>query len=299
MSYLLFDDRYYIDRNPDIRQAIGGGAFSSGLEHFQDFGIREVGRELTVSPFWTPQQEQLYLQLNPDVNSAVRRGQVASGLGHFILFGEQEGRAGGVFNLPPSPSYFNEGYYLARHRDLGRPYAAGVISSGLDHFTRFGQYESGRRALFSGSGGNDAIAAFGLNTQITGVSYEVSDASTEGEPRIRPVSTGVGEQDILIGGPGRELFLLGTGNEGFYEGQGLNDFAIVRNFDLQGDRLRLNGSPNEYSLVLGSSGIPVATPQAVSILTSAGDLVAVVEGVSTIEARASTAANTFIYVATA
>nr|WP_290226528.1 hypothetical protein [Trichocoleus desertorum] len=37
----LFDETYYLEANPDVAQAIASGAFTSGLDHFTQFGRLE------------------------------------------------------------------------------------------------------------------------------------------------------------------------------------------------------------------------------------------------------------------
>ena len=76
MSFAIFDERYYLANNPDIRTAVSAGTIRSGLEHFQRFGLAE-GR-VSVSVFYN---EQSYLQANPDVAAAVQAGTFKSEIG--------------------------------------------------------------------------------------------------------------------------------------------------------------------------------------------------------------------------
>jgi len=72
---------------------------------------------------------------------------------------------------------------------------------------------------------------------------------------------GVGEIDILRGGTGSDLFVLGDATQAYYnDGQagtwGTRDFAFIRDFNVsQGDQLQLHGVAADYRLQsMGSCG---------------------------------------------
>lgn len=90
--------------------------------------------------------EPYYLALNPDVNANVRapRGFI-SGFEHFSLYGIRERRT----SVSP---FFNEAAYLSINPDVANAVAAGVYSSGVEHFASSGADE-GR---FSPIGSNDS-----------------------------------------------------------------------------------------------------------------------------------------------
>jgi hypothetical protein len=137
MSFDIFDEKYYLALNPDVANAVAAGVFSSGLQHFQQFGINE-GR-VTVSPLYN---ESLYLQANPDVANAVQSRSLSSGLQHYILYGEAENRFG-LFGL------YNEQAYLQRYPDVANAVQTGVFSSGLQHLVQFGLKEGRFDASFN------------------------------------------------------------------------------------------------------------------------------------------------------
>ncbi|MBE9227217.1 hypothetical protein IQ264_17460 [Phormidium sp. LEGE 05292] len=129
MSFSVFNESFYLAHNPDVQTAVNAGFFSSGLEHFQKFGLAE-GR-VSVSPFYN---EQYYLQKNPDVATAVTSGTFSSGLQHFILAGETEGRRASLL--------FDEQFYLRKNSDVAAVVTSGNLSSGLAHYLQFGQSEN-------------------------------------------------------------------------------------------------------------------------------------------------------------
>lgn len=245
MSFAIFDEKYYLRKNPDVAAAVQSGIFESGLQHFQLFGLQE--KRTSVSPFWSEfgYFGSNFLPNNFDVLESLRKGDFPSALAHFIQFGEAEGRV-------VSDSFYNEQFYLQRHPDVANAVAAGIFTSGFSHFIQFGRNEgrvgsafnekaylafnpdvaeavnagiflSGlehytewgrnefRRAFLSGSSGNDYVSAFDTGySMITGVGIDVITGQT---PDIVPTSLGVGEVDTLIGSNSfsGDQFILGLG----------------------------------------------------------------------------------------
>ncbi|MBD2123209.1 hypothetical protein H6F68_20170 [Trichocoleus sp. FACHB-262] len=242
----LYNEQAYLQRYPDVANAVQSGIFSSGFQHLVQFGLEE-GRFAALF------NEQYYLQKYPDVANAVQTGIFSSGSQHFLQFGFTEGRSGGTL--------FNEGFYLRRYPDVANAVAAGIFSSGLAHFAQFGetenrsgttfnelaylalypdvadavktgafssglehylqygQLEEFRSPLFSGSRGNDVVTAdsnnFGFeNTfiaSITGVEVGQVAASAGDLQDAILGSFGVGEVDTLIGEAAVDEFYLGFG----------------------------------------------------------------------------------------
>ena len=71
-------------------------------------------------------------------------------------------------------------------------------------------------------------------------------------------SRGAGEVDIMEGGQGRDRFVLGNRVGAFYtQGGAAQDFAIILDFEVDTDIVRLHGSANDY--VLGYDSTENAT----------------------------------------
>jgi Domain of unknown function (DUF4114) len=176
-------------------------------------------------------------------------------------------------------SSFFAPYYPIQNSDIDALIAAGEYTSYFDHFIKAGQFENREDNFFGGTASNDLVTGFGDESIVTGVSI-VYASYLEGVD-ILPGTTGVGEQDTLIGGSGATIFQLGNGTKlnsaakTFYVGQGEQDYALIKNFNsaVEGDRLLLPGLPKDYTfeLVDGSTRV-----------LKSGDLVAVVEGISKI-----------------
>ena len=276
MSFAIFDEGFYLASYPDVKAAVDARRIGSGLQHFQQYGLTE-GRT-RVSPFYN---EQLYLQKYPDVASAVRSGGFKSALQHYIQYGEIEGR---------SPGTFNELVYRQANPDVAAAIAAGAFSSGLQHFIRYGQFESNRFGIFTGTTGNDTITGFGARTDIAGIGFGNPVPSSIPGTIPGTVSNyvdrnlGSGEVDTLIGGPGRDVFYLGNSSNfastgsffnSYYVGNGNADYAIIRNFSRGNDAIVLGGSSlSSYNFQPVNGNL--------NISTSAGDLIGIVEGVTSL-----------------
>lgn len=267
MTFAIFDENFYLANNPDVSAAVNAKIFSSGLQHFQIAGLAE-GR-VQVSPYYN---EQLYLRNYPDVAGRIAAGAFKSGLQHYIQNGESEGR---------SPGTFDEEGYLVRYPDIKAAVNAGSFSSGLQHYIQYGQYETNRVGFFSGSGGVDIITGFGANTDITGIDIAGYTQRVDGTFSYTSSRFGAGEIDTLIGGPGRDIFTLGARNAkgvpflDFYDGNKNADYARIQNFQPGIDLIRLGGF-SKISFKLEPVGGNL------NISTSSGDLIAIVEGVTSL-----------------
>ena len=273
MSFAIFNEEFYLNSYPDVRNAVNAGAISSGLQHFQQFGLAE-GR-VNVSPYF---DEGLYLLKYPDVAAAVTSRGFKSGLQHYIETGEAEGR---------SPGTFNEQYYRQAHPDVAAAIAAGTFTSGLQHYIRYGQFEPSRGALFTGTTGNDTITSFGATTGISGVNADndLTIVNDDGYINFSGGDFGRGQVDTLIGNVGLDTYYLGAGRrignssvytpEPFYIGGGNSDYALVKNFEVGKDSLVLaQGALTAYRFLPIDNNL--------NISNSVGDLVAIVEGVTSL-----------------
>ncbi|WP_293080662.1 hypothetical protein [Okeania sp. SIO3B5] len=171
---------------------------------------------------------------------------------------------------------FNEEIYRQSYPDVDVAINTGVFSSGLEHYIQFGQFEIERIGFFTDNDSNDIINAFGNNTKIIGVSVIGYDIIND---LIIPSDSGTGEIDILIGTSGTEgvdTFILGSSTESpFYVGFGDSDFALIQNFDGPLDRIQLSGSLNDYSAEIVNNSVHIST--------ISGDLIAIVEDVSSLD----------------
>ena len=120
-----FDEEAYLFEHPDVRDGIGRGVSSSGLEHFLLHGHRE-GRNITLRQIadWP---ESAYLRANPDVRQAIEAGTFQNGLEHFVRHGQFEPMRAGRGSAPPCLSQVP----LLRWRsgiglDVGRHQVQGV-----------------------------------------------------------------------------------------------------------------------------------------------------------------------------
>lgn len=112
-SFAIFNENFYLTSYPQVAEAVTAGYFSSGLDHFQRYGLQE-GRVLVSLDY----NESTYLAKYPDIRAAVTAGSFSSGLSHFIQFGADEGRSGDPF---PNGSTSAEGEGRDENRATGTP----------------------------------------------------------------------------------------------------------------------------------------------------------------------------------
>lgn len=116
------DERIYLERNPDVAQAVANGAVASALGHYEAWGRLEWRAPTVLF------DEARYLALNPDVADAVVQNHLTSGYQHYSLYGWQEGRTPSV--------WFDANAYLDTNPDV---MAAGV--NPLSHYLAHGVHE--------------------------------------------------------------------------------------------------------------------------------------------------------------
>ena len=246
-----FDEQTYLAQNPDIAPLVRtpnnpNAPFTSGLDHFIQFGYEE-GRT-RVSPDY---DETFYLKRHPEIttfvqNPFVRNGNFKSGFQHFVQFGAKEGLYASTFFEPE---------YLLKNPDVAAAAKAGVFKTGGEHYRKFGQFEPTRSATFVGTKGSDIVTGFGVGkVEITGVQVSLNAAGD----RVyeKPFNFTPPVNDTLIGGQGTDTFVLGVGdvadtnnsNSGLYGGVSNSNYATIKNFNPQADKLRLAGTRGNYQL---------------------------------------------------
>jgi hypothetical protein len=193
----VFDTNFYLTNNADVVVAISQGHFANALDHYTQFG----GKELRApNANFNP---QYYAINNSDVLNAVSQGVFQSVFAHYQEFGESENRA------PNSAlASFDAAGYLAANADVAAAVTAGTFSSALDHFISFGQNEnrtgSGVEATvangstFTLTSGTDSGSAF-----VGGANNDTFNANLINESGVSNVTT-LNNQDILDGGAGTD-----------------------------------------------------------------------------------------------
>ncbi|MDQ2097644.1 MAG: calcium-binding protein [Tychonema bourrellyi B0820] len=96
-----------------------------------------------------------------------------------------------------------------------------------------------------GGDGNDTLSGLAGNDTLIGVN---------------PLSAtpGINETDTLIGGQGRDIFVLGDATKTYYSGTG---FALIQDFELGIDRIQLRGSLSNYNIVGNSINLAGTSDQ--------------------------------------
>jgi hypothetical protein len=261
-----FDEATYLAGNPDIASLVRtpnnpNAPFTTGLDHFIQYGYEE-GRT-RVSPEY---DETFYLGNNSELRSFVQNGTFKSGYQHFIQFGIKDGRFGTSFFEPE---------YLRKNPDIVPFVNSGALRTGREHYFNFGKNEPSRSATFVGSSGKDVLTGVGVgNTELIGVEVGIDPKGNR-----QYESFGSDESDVLIGGPGRDTFVLGvpatSGNptsRTLYAG--IPGIATIRNFDKDNDKIQLAGSPANYTTSGGGNEFLILSPRydTIGSIEGGGDL---------------------------
>ena len=261
-----FDENTYLAGNPDIAALVRtpnnpNAPFATGLDHFIKYGYEE-GRT-RVSPEY---DEAFYLANNRQLQPSIQNGTLKNGYQHFIQFGIKDGAFGTSFletgYLQTNPDVrrpfpevkygqligtsFLEIGYLQNNPDILPVVQSGALKTGREHYFNFGKNEPSRSATFVGTSGNDILTSFGVG-KVELIGVEVGLYPSNG--RVNNVvaeSRGSDEFDTLIGGSGRDTFMLSNGyfdfprlspvTQKFYIGPG---FATIRNFTKGQDSIQL------------------------------------------------------------
>ncbi|MBD2547475.1 DUF7948 domain-containing protein [Planktothricoides raciborskii] len=138
--YLLFDENYYLQQNPDVGAAVSEGIFKTGLRHFLQWGQIDANRPFRLLRFNF--DEDTYLTQNPDVAAGASEGKIEPGIEHFLENGLTENRISNIQFTPSVQSLaFDEAYYLNKYPDVAESIADGDYVNGVEHFIKKGEKE--------------------------------------------------------------------------------------------------------------------------------------------------------------
>jgi len=84
---IQLDEQWYLQKYPDVRQAIAKRLVKDAREHFIRFGYFEHRL-----PYHIRVQEDWYLEQYPDIKKAIEDKAFKSGQEHFEIVGFREGR---------------------------------------------------------------------------------------------------------------------------------------------------------------------------------------------------------------
>lgn len=167
----LFNESFYLAKNPDVAAAVASGVINSGFEHFIESGQFQVRQP---SPLY---EESYYLATNPDVAEAVVLGNFVSGFQHFIQTGQFENR---------DPNFlFDTDYYLTENPDVAALVNQGIIT-GIEHFVNFGQFEDRSPTPLYNSNyylsRNPDVAIAVAQDKLTGIQHYIEFGAAQNRP---------------------------------------------------------------------------------------------------------------------
>ena len=157
---------------------------------------------------------------------------------------------------------FGETGYLQGNPDVRQLVESGALKTGREHYFNFGKNEPNRSATFVGTRGNDIVTGVGVgNTELIGV-----EVGIDPQGNLQYESFGFYESDVLIGGPGRDTFVLGvpatsgnpTSRQLYAAAPGI---VRIRNFDEDLDKIQLAGSPDIYTTLSDANELIILSPR--------------------------------------
>ncbi len=122
----LFDESFYLAKNPDVAARIANGAIASGFSHFQVFGEVE-GRD--PSAFF---DTSYYLGQNPDAAASVASFEFTA-IEHFLEFGQFQGRV--------TTEFFDRNFYRQNNPDVAKAVDIDLLTGEFEHFVKSGASE--------------------------------------------------------------------------------------------------------------------------------------------------------------
>jgi hypothetical protein len=316
MDFSIFDEQYYLIKYPEVQGAIAQGFVTSGLEHFQLYGMAEgrtavsryydentylannptvaqavlagsyvsglehfinLGYQLGLTNTTSNYDEQFYLRSNPDVQIAVSQGLLPSGFAHFLTTGINQGLL---------PTSFSEIEYLQANPLVAEAVSQGIFTTGFAHYQDFGNTEN-RPATFVGTVGNDLVTGFGTSTgsvNLVGVAKGLVPGFNN---VVSYLSDGSQELDTLVGNQQQNIFILGdvaafsevapATVKTFYLGDG---FATILNFTKGEDAIRLRmTNEDDFGIVFVNNNLELSVLQP----GQPSDVVAIIPGVTDLQ----------------
>lgn len=197
----FFDNAFYLSAYPDVASAVNAGIFATAWDHWRVAGAKEGRAGLPAEVGF---DQNYYLARYPEVASLIGAGkQYPTALFHYLAVGQKERRNPNAF--------FDETFYV-NYYQLQDAISKGLISSGHEHYQRFGKstnnrtYRSLNGVLTVGSGANEYPTI-----------QDAINAAQNGEEIRVPAGTysafGVFDKTLTITGAGRETTFLQPGTK--------------------------------------------------------------------------------------
>jgi hypothetical protein len=215
-SSAVFDQTYYLTNNADVVVAISQGNFANALDHYNQFGGKELRQP---NALFNP---NYYAINNADVLNAVSSGGFANVFAHYAEFGETENRA-------PATTYasFDAAGYLAANTDVAGAVTAGSFSSALDHYISFGQAESR-----TGSGITETVDANPGQTFTFTTAFDSFTGTANNDTFVGLQANGGATEtlsafDALDGGAGTDSLTITNSAAAAYNGPDITNIETV------------------------------------------------------------------------
>ncbi len=208
--------------------------------------------------------------------------------------------AAGTFTLDYASGAHGSADFTLRATDAEGSFVDTTFTVSVFNATSYGDYITGTAGqdVFRGGRGNDILKGFAGDDILRGNSGHDALYGGEGNDDLRggegydflsggdgnDILNGTGtfdkgswEIDVLLGGAGNDIFVLGDEANAYYTGGYLLDYALIKDFDNQEDTLQLKGAASDYRTYASGSTTYLYKVQKL-FWFSTQDLIAVVQG---------------------
>ncbi|WNN91719.1 hypothetical protein [Gloeocapsopsis dulcis] len=139
---------------------------------------------------------------------------------------------------------------------------------------------------------NNIIIGNSSNNTLRGKAGNDSLDGGAGDDILAGTDSGIGEIDTLTGGSGSDIFILGSATTVFYNDgnpttPGLNDYALITDFNPDEDIIRLNGRRSDYVLAASPVGLPSGTALYYRQQGATDELIAIIQSSQLLNLNAS------------
>eukprot|EP00551_Chaetoceros_affinis_P002772 CAMPEP_0203661744 /NCGR_PEP_ID=MMETSP0088-20131115/59773_1 /ASSEMBLY_ACC=CAM_ASM_001087 /TAXON_ID=426623 /ORGANISM="Chaetoceros affinis, Strain CCMP159" /LENGTH=183 /DNA_ID=CAMNT_0050524433 /DNA_START=1 /DNA_END=552 /DNA_ORIENTATION=- len=150
-------EKHYLMKNPDVKEAIKRGIFTSGFMHYDLYGkdegkpyiCYEYKSTLNTNPTeLCPEGEKEYARNNPDVTEAIKQGIYNTYFDHYQRYGKDEGKPYVCYSSNKSYSTNptelcpeGEEEYSRNNPNVTKAIKEGIFETHFAHYQRYGKDE--------------------------------------------------------------------------------------------------------------------------------------------------------------
>ncbi|PIG94248.1 FG-GAP repeat protein [Gloeocapsopsis sp. IPPAS B-1203] len=173
-------------------------------------------------------------------------------------------------------------------RDTVITYSSYILGDNLEDLTLAEQTYSSSSINGTGNRLNNVIIGNSSSNTLRGKAGSDLLNGGRGEDILIGTDRGIAERDTLTGSAGRDIFVLGNATTIFYDDgnpitPGFNDYAVITDFDINEDVIRLNGKRADYYLTTSPRGLPTGTALFHKQQDATDELIAIIQSTTALD----------------